>query len=348
MDLPDFFGLDIGNHSIKIAQIKFHGADNAELVGLGHIETGLGEQTINLQDENSRKSVAEKVIELRKSSGISTNKVVAGLPEALIFSKIIYLPDLPDSELEQAIFYEAKQYLPIPPAETQLDFIPLNKVTSEGKNLLQALLIAAPKTIVNSYLDLAARAGLEFLALETESVATARALSFKRPTENPSLVLDFGAKGVDMSVVKNGKLIFSQSLGTGSDSLTKAIAADFGFQYPQAEEYKRKYGLLPNQMEGKIARSLNPIMQIIVNEINKTINYFRAHLQESTPTDVLIVGDGGRLPGLPEFLSENLGIKTEIVNPLGNLTINSRIEGDVKLISPLGYSVAIGLALKNE
>ena len=346
MKLPEFFGIDIGSHSIKVAQVQQKGEGKAKLEAIGHLETPVG--ILSLEDDNAKTELANKIKQIHSASGISTKKVVAALPESTIFTRIILLPDVPEKDLEESVYYEAKQYLPTPVSDVQLDYIPISKVQIEGKNLIRALLVAAPKAIAQKYIDVMELAGLELLALETETIATARAVSFVSPLEQGALVLDFGSAGTDVSVIKGRNLIFSQSIGTGSDQLTKAITADFGLDYQQAEQYKRTYGLLSDQADGKIANSLAPIMQVIINEINKTINYFRAHLQESTPKQILIVGDGAKLPGLPEYLTQNLGIQARVEDPIQNLEIKSSLKSEIAQLSTVGFTVAVGLSLKSE
>jgi type IV pilus assembly protein PilM len=344
MNLPEFFGLDIGNHSIKVAQCN--PGSKPELKAIGHIETDSNITTID--DENSKNMLAEKIKQVKEASGITTKSVIAALPEAAIFTRLILLPDLPEDQIEQSLFYEARQYLPIPPSDVQLDYLKIAKKTVDNKNMVQALLVAAPKTVVNKYMDVISRAGLELIAMETETMATTRAITHNQQLDGSTLIIDFGANGTDLSVVKGQYPIFSQSLATGSDALTKAIASDFGLEYSQAEQYKRTYGLLPEQADGKIAKSLYPVMQIIINEINKTLNYFRAHLQESTPKKIFIVGDGAKLPGLGEYLSKSLGIPSEVTDPILGLNVNPRIKSEVAQLSTVGFTVAIGLALKSE
>lgn len=345
MNLPEFFGLYIGNHSIKVAQIKYKGDHKAELTAIGNIESNTGIAT--LKEEAAKQSLADKIKQVKDSTGIGTKVVVAALPESTVFTKVINVPNLPEGEIDQAIFYEARQHIPIPVSDAQLDYIPLSD-PSPAQKILQVLLVAAPKTLVNLYMEIMEKAGLELAALETETVATARTVTLAGDIQGSALTIDFGANGLDMSVIKGKNLIFSQSLGTGSDALSKAIASDFGLEYSQAEQYKRTYGLLKDQAEGKIYRSIQPVMQVIVNEVNKTINYFRTYLQESTPTKILLVGDGAKLPGLPEFLKEQLGIDAQLIDPVASLEINGRIKSEVAQLSTVGFTVAVGLALKKE
>ncbi len=343
MKLPEFFGLDIGNHSLKIAQVKYLSSDSVQLLKLSKSEISKG--LINNTDINT---LADEIKKLRSQSGISTKKVVVALPESSIFSRLVLLPEVEETKLEQAIYYEAKQYLPVLIEDVQLEWIPVSRTKSDGKVFVQYLLVAAPKKIVAKYLELMNLAGLDPIAVETETIATARSYTYNNNFEAGVLVMDFGGTNTDISVIKGKNVIFSQSIGNGSDVLTKALASDFNLDIIQAEQYKRTYGLLRDQADGKIAASLDPVMKIITNEINKTINYFKEHLREDTPTQIFIVGDGANLPGLAQYLSQSLGIPAAVNDPILSLKMDDKLRTEIAQISTVGFSVALGLALKTE
>jgi len=343
MKLPEFFGLDIGNHSLKVVQVRYLGPDTVQLLKLSKADIAQG--LINNTEVNT---LADEIKRLRDSSGISTKKVVIALPESSVFSRLILLPEVEENKLEQAIYYEAKQYLPVPVEDVQLEWIPVNRSQSEGKVFVQYLLVAAPKKIVGQYVDLMTLAGLDPIAIETETVATARSYTYNQDFTEGVLVMDFGGSNTDISVIKGKNVIFSQSIGNGSDVLTKSLASEFNLDMMQAEQYKRIYGLLKDQADGKIATALDPMMKIITNEINKTINYFKEHLRENTPTQIYIVGDGARLPGLAEYLVQSLGIPAVVNDPVLSLRIDDKLRAEITQMSTVGFSVALGLALKTE
>ncbi len=346
MNLPDFFGLDIGNHSIKVAQVKRKSDTSASLIALGSASTPLG--SIGSENEQQKKTLADNIKNLLESADITTKKVVAALPESSIFTRLAIFPDLPEQDLEDAIHWEAKQYIPLPLENVNLEWLKVGDRQEGGVKKLEVLLVAAPKTLVNSYMELANLAGLELIALETETVATTRSMTFQKTQEDTVMLLDFGANGTDMSVIKGKNPIFSQTLGTGSDALTKAISLDFGLDIQQAEQYKRTYGLDQTKVEGKIFKSLDPIMQVIIGEISKTLNFFKSHFQTSIPKKIYIVGDGAVLLGLPEYLSPKLGIPVERFDPLKSLELDRKMQESLGNKSGIGYTVAIGLALKAE
>ena len=346
MNLPEFFGLDIGAHSIKIAQVKRKSESKARLVSLGSASTPFG--VVGSDNKEHKKQLADDIKKLLDSTGIGTKKTVVALPESTIFTRLMVLPKLDEKELKESIHWEAKQYIPVPLEKVQLEDMVVGERKENGQTKLEIFLVAAPKNVVNRYVEIMEMAGLDLIALETETVATTRTISFPKPLKEMALVLDFGSNSTDMSVIKRDKPIFSQTIKTGSDALTKAISLDFGLDAQQAEQYKRTYGLDNTKAEGKIYKSLEPIMKVIMAEVSKTLNFFKSHFTTSIPKKIYIIGDGALLIGLPEYLSKGLGLPTERFNPFPLLETDKSMKKAITSISGTGYSVAIGLALKAE
>lgn len=346
MNLPDFFGIDIGNHSIKLAEVQYKAIDRAKIERLSNLKTPYG--VITGIDKAAQEKLASKLKELVEISGVNTKKCVAALPEASIFTRLITVPKVEEAKLEELVHWEARQYIPLPIDQVQKDYVEVEEINVNGKQMLKLLLVAAPKTLVNRYTEVVAMAGLELLALETETIATSRLIAFGGINTGTRMIMDFGANGTDISVVKNGSMIFSQSLNTGSDALTKSISTDFGLELSQAEQYKITYGLDSTQVEGKIYKSIEPIMQIIVDEMVRTLNFFRTHLQDSIPSEILLVGDGAKLKKLDEYLKQKIGINVVLANPFDKFELSDNVKNEVKKEDMVGYTVAIGLGLKTN
>jgi Tfp pilus assembly PilM family ATPase len=106
--------------------------------------------------------------------------------------------------------------------------------------------------------------------------------------------------------------------------------------------------LLADQLEGRIAKSLMPVMQIINNELNKVINFIKINMTDFTPSEILLGGEGALLPGLVSFFNLNLSLPVRLVNPLNGLKTNDAIKADIAKYNVTSFTVALGLALKSE
>lgn len=346
MDLPKFFGIDIGKNTVKVAYTE-NNVSPLRLKKAFSFQTGPG--GLGVEDPNQRTDLAVRIRDAIAGAKLDTNKCIVALPEPAVFNRLLTFPALEEDKLNEAIHWNAKQFIPIPLEDVQMDWIKTAELTAEGKKMIQLLLVAAPKKLINNTLAVFKEAELEVIAIETEAVATARIIANAYPNAGSMLVLDIGSSGTDLSVVDNNNLIFSQSFGTGSEAMTKAIASNFNLDPVQAEQYKIKFGMMPNQAEGKIVRVLEPVLQLIISEVSRTITFFQNKYSQVTPKRVILLGEGAKTPGLAEYFQLALNMPTEIANLTNNLQIDPSLAAELQSQNSLvGYGVALGLALKTK
>ncbi|MBU1120102.1 pilus assembly protein PilM [Patescibacteria group bacterium] len=340
--LPDHVGIDFGTHSVKAVELRNISSDFPELVNLGSQITPRG--VINSEDKADQTKLSDVLKKLYDSSKIRNKSVVMALPEFSVFTRFLEFPGVKLEELKDAVYFEAKQYIPMPLDEVQLSYITIG--FNQAKNAPRVLLVAAPRKIIDIYINVAMSAGLELAAIETESVAMGRAMY--RATKKKDLVmLDFGANSTDMSILSEGYLVFSQSIAIGSDSLTQSIVNKFNFEYSRAEEFKRNYGVVENVLEGKINNVLSPIVESILVEVRRGIEFYKNKTLVAAPMDYILNGDGALLPGLMEYVAKSLGVNVSIATPWNAVRVDNKFKDIITKSGP-SYSVAIGLALKDE
>lgn len=340
--LPDHVGIDFGTHSVKGVELANITSQKPTLINFGSQSTPKG--VINSEDKKDQRKLADVLKKLYSDSKIKNKSIVVGLPEFSVFTRFLEFPGVKKEELKDAVFYEAKQYIPVPIEEVRMSYVPIG--FNENKNAPRVLLVAAPLKVVETYVNIADLAGLDLIAIETESVALGRAM-YRATQQKHVVMLDFGANSTDMSIMLDGYLVFSQSISIGSDSLTQAIINKFNFDYSQAEEYKRNYGVSEGVLENKIYQALAPILESIVLEVRRGIEFYKNKTLASSPGIFLLTGDGALLPGLSEFLSKSLNANATIANPWLNIIIDDKFKDIIAKSGP-SYSVAIGLALKDE
>lgn len=339
--LPDHVGIDFGTHSVKAVELKNIGSA-PELVNLGSQITPKG--VINSEDPADQRKLADVLKRLYDDSKIKNGNVVMALPEFSVFTRFLEFPGVKREELKDAVFFEAKQYIPMSANDVHMSFIIIG--FNEEKSAYKVLLVAAPKKIISIYQEIARMADLDLIAIETESVAMGRAM-YRSTNMKDLVMLDFGANSTDMSIMTNGFLVFSQSIAIGSDSLTQAIVNKFSFEYSRAEEFKRNYGLVTNVLEGKISGAISPIVDSILVEVQRGVEFYKNKTASASPLDYMLNGDGALLPGLADYVSKYLGVRSGIANPWAGIIINDKFKDIVNKGGP-SYSVAIGLALKDE
>ena len=267
-----------------------------------------------------------------------TNLALA-MPERHVSTQVISIPTLTDSELATSISWQAQQYIPIPTEELVLNYQVLYRPEKKDAATtdMRVLLAGIKQDDLNNLTAAYKQASLEPTVLETESIATLRHLPADLSNNASSLIINFGAGGVDTIIVSGSELTMAMSHPTGSTMITKALMATFNLTYEKAEEYKLAYGVDTRYGEGKIAQAIVPILQNILGDIRNTITFYNNKNPVSAINKIFLSGGGALMPGFPELLAANLNIEIQPLDIFATLT------GEIPENNQLIFGVAGGL-----
>ncbi len=336
------FGLDIGRSFIKVVQVKVMGGKKT-LTALGSLPTPAG--GMQTESEAELKKVSEAVKQCVKQARAEGNKCNVSMIESQAVTRLVQMPNLTDKELSSAINWEADKYIPLPLKEVSLQYKVVSRYPagSENGGKMDVLLVAAPKRILEKYMMVVKGAGFLVNAIETESSAITRSVS--SGLESALVVVSFGSVSTEVVVIKQGSVIFTRSIATGGEALTKAIMGEFNLQHQQAEEYKHTYGILENQLGGKVANVIKPVMEVIIGEIVKALEFSKTHMQESQLARIVTCGGGAYLPGISEFITRRTSLEVSLADPWESFNKSGLI---LKIPGQGGfYSSATGLAIRD-
>jgi len=337
-------GLDIGFSSIKVVALS--GRDKPpKLISLGSIASpkpGLvSDADVDLE------AVASSIKKLLQAANIDSKEINVALPESKVFTRVIDdLPYLTDQELPSAIRYASEEFIPLPITEVNLNWQILFR-TKEGNGRTIVFVVASPKNVINKYLKVFGLAGLQPQTLETEIISATRSLVGNNPFSPTSLIVQMGATTTDYAVVTKGLILLTRSISTGGAALTRAIAAHFNFENAQAEEYKKVYGLLSDQLEGQVFKILKTVTDVIIDETKRVIQAYQAKNPQNPIKRVVLSGGGAKLPGLVIYFANSLGLEVQEADPWYFVAKDKSLKNKLEAEAPL-YSVAVGLALREE
>ncbi len=358
-----FLGVDIGTSAIKVVQLSKE-KDTYRLLNYGEIKFAAEEAPMEVYQQSSLKMPDEQVADLLKKiiaeTGITATQAAFSLPVFSSFSTIIELPPMPKDEMEKAIQFEARQYVPIPISEVSLDSMVIgeeHKMHRENgsgarheeepsaarkKKHVEVLLVAVPNEIKKKYQRIAELAGLNLIALEMETFPLARALLKGDPAI--TVIADIGARSTDICIVDNGFVRISHNFEFSGVDITKAYADFAKVNFIDAEHAKKVTGL--NLTPGQLAeaKAFVGIVDGIINEIDRIIHsYFNKTGREVKR--VVLAGGVSFMPGFMERLQEKLNAPVIIGKPFENLVWQKELEKTLTDIGP-SFGVAVGLAMR--
>ncbi|PIY96798.1 MAG: hypothetical protein COY66_02610 [Candidatus Kerfeldbacteria bacterium CG_4_10_14_0_8_um_filter_42_10] len=351
-----YLGIDLGTSSIKVVELESE-KGKPRLVTYGFSEQST--DIVKSDSQEVQRKIVSALKSIAKQAKTTTVKTVAALPSFAVFSSIISLPAMSKKDLIAAVRWEAKKFVPMPLEEMILDWKILNEEDKEKKNKDESkkaknitekksknykiLLTAAPKNLVQRYVEIFKKADLQLVSLETESFALERSLIGN--DKSAIMVVDIGAIACDISIISGGIPILNRSIDIGGNTITKAIANSLNIDLERAEQFKRDFGIAPeNSAQGQIPRTIEFIISSIVNEIKYVLNLYQ-NQGEKEIEKIVLAGGSAFLPNLTNYLEKILNLKVFIGDPWARIVYPVDLKPILQELGPR-FAVAIGLAMR--
>lgn len=352
---PGPFGLDLSDRSIKIAQLsRRRGTFFLENFGEAIFEEGLVENGKIL----ARDMLAARVRSAVQAIPLTSSYAACSLPEQETYLRVIQLPRMKPEELREAVQWEVEQNIPIHLSEAYFDWevVPsLNNNESKkgGVDHFDILVSAAPRALVDSYVELFEQAGLKVFALEPESVALARSLIPKNSYQPPLLIVDFGRTRIRFIIYAGGSIRFTSFVHTPDTSFLDIIIRTLGVDVKEANRLLEEVGL-DEEQDKRVYEALIPALTDYQQQIQKYMNFFATlepHVHGNVPgiSKIILSGGGSWLKGIEKYFTTTLGIPVEVGNPWVNiLQTPLRETPELPFKDSIRYATSLGLVLSGQ
>ncbi len=346
---PSYLGIDLGFGGVKLVELR-NEKGRARLTTYAY--ANLPTDTMDQSLLNDPAAAVELLKSMLGKARTTTKKVITALPISAIFSSILNVPSIDDKEMRELVTAQAKKLIPLPLEEVSLDIKVVEKSEKkEGvKPSTRVLITAAPKTLVNKYVDIFKQAGLELVSLETEAFAEIRSLVGK--DRSTIMIVDMGMLRTNVIIVEQGVPFVTRSIATGGNAITQTIAKTLGLPTEQAESMKRD---IKSMQSFAPAGDISPILTVLVKPILEEIKYSFGLYQSQyeamggTPRrieKIILTGGSSLLPRLPEFLTQQMSVNTYLGNPWARVVYPLDLRPTIEEMGPR-YAVAIGCAMRD-
>ena len=340
--------VDIGTTSIKILELR-GGKQAPRVLNYGMLESSgyLARANQALQTSNLKIFEAD-IVELLKTlvreMGVQTKDVFASLPPFSVFTTILDFPAMSKKEVEKAMIYQARQYVPLPLSEVALDWMQIGEYQDDkGFAHQKIMLISVPQEQIQKYQRIFKAAGLRLKALELESLSVAR-LFADDPT--PTLIIDIGSRSTNIMFMENGRLTFNGQSDFGGASLTQALASGLGINPLRAEELKKEKGIIGTGANYELSTIMMPFLDAILNEVKKVQFVYQQQMPMARKTErVVLAGGGANLLGLPEYFEREFQTPVVKAAPFLKFERLPEMEPFIPELNPM-MAVGLGLGMK--
>ncbi len=334
----EFFGLDIGTSAIRVVQMK-GGRSGKVLAQYGSIDIDpkISKSDANLDIQKLGQSVKKLIADTR----ITTPNVAVGIPSNRVFMTVVDIEKLAPKELDQSIRLQADSLIPTPLSEAKIDWAMLGESPTD-QSKVEVLLSSVPNSHVERRLDMLEHLGLNVIAFEPDSLALTRAL-LTPGTMPPHMLLDMGSETTDLVITLNDAPRLIRTIPVGLDAIMKAAIQNLGIDEKQAQQFVYKFGMSKDKLEGQIFNAINPTVEQLISEVEKSIKFFQTRYQGVNLERIIMTGGASVIPELPLVVANKFNISVEIGNSWRNVAFPSEKQNEL-LAASNKFAVAAGLA----
>jgi type IV pilus assembly protein PilM len=336
-------GLDIGSSSIKAIELKKN-KGQIEVTHLG-FEPLASDIVVDSMIVDSG-SVSSAISKIFTENAMKSKLVATSVSGHSVIVKKISIPTMSEQELAEHIGTEAAQHIPFDITDVNIDFQILSEDLSGPQ--MDVLLVAVKKDKILNYTNVLSLAGKSPAIVDIDAFALQNCYEYNYDPAPGATValLNLGASVMNINIVKGSTPLFTRDVSVGGNQYTDSLQKELDLSFDDAEALKlgRQVGTVSADAKAPI---LQQVTEIIVLEIQKTFDFFRATAPGEHIERIYLAGGSSKVPGLIEALRQEFSIPVELLNPFQRVALP--LDQSTALVDQNAgqLAVAVGLALRS-
>lgn len=341
-------GLDIGANSIKVVELE--GGLKPKLNSFGKIS--LPEGALSAGEIKEREQVGRAIKELFAKNKIASKRVAIAIDGQSAIIRQIKMPLMEDSEIANALHWEAERHIPFPVDEVTIDFKVIRRY--QDQNEMDILMVCARNDIIYSHVETLRDIGLEIGAVDIQTFSLMRVAGLETGNSQGAVALfDIGFETADLLVIKDGIPLFTRVIPLAGSRFTKSIANNLGIASGEAEKIKnsridalrRSETSEVQSLDDKANLAVQEVLKELATEIRRSIDYFHLQDKNEEVNRLVINGGGSLLSNLAPFLNRELGMPVNNCSMPRGINVSQKLYAGFEMELPI-YNVALGLAMR--
>jgi len=286
------------------------------------------------------------------TGGFTGRRCVVSMPRNEIWTQLAKLPDMPDSELNEAVAWEAAERFGVSRETLQCDWMRVGG--DDGKELF---IIAADREGMQPRLDAVLAAGLRPVAVDTDFGGVARLFSrrFRRDADatRARAILDVGHSGSVLQILRGRHIAFCKPVSIGGRHLDVRVSERLDLEEAAASELRQarmvSAAALDPATDGAVSDAARPVLAELAREAMLCLRHFSVSVRGDRPDRLLLTGGHASEPGLSTLVESACRIPVQLDDESGCMRELS--DGLSKVMScSVGtvesWSAAAGLSLR--
>ncbi|MHC5083048.1 MAG: type IV pilus assembly protein PilM [Planctomycetota bacterium] len=343
----ELVGLDIGSTSVKLVQLTKAGdaytADKAvyEMI------------RCDSDDENARKDACvEAVKRCFAKAGIKPQQVVCSLAGPEVIVRGFNFKPIPMENLQQAIYYEARQVCPLDMSKSVMDYQLVESPELAKKEKVaprNGIMVIAAQQTIKDHMSMLQEAGVSPLMIDVESLALLNCLNELDYVKQMQTVAVINVGNACTSVVIYGRngLPFVRDLNHSGGQVVQQISEQLQIEPAQVQQALSSDSQSSDEVRNQVLLAMNDAIRSLTMSINETLRFYSFQEKDAAIEKVFLCGGFSLVDTFVDFLTDSLAVETEILNPFDKIQCCAGTEGN-EMLKTCGSALAVatGLAMR--
>lgn len=330
--------IDITNESITITEVTASEKKTSTVHNAIIFETP--EDAYEDGFIRDKERIAEAIKSQLAANGITNKNAIFVLTSTKIVNREVLVPFVKENKIKGIINANSSEYFPVNIEDYTVSHSVLETVTDEENNKqLRVLAVAAPTSMVRSYYEVAALAGLKVVALDYIGNAMLQLIKTQTSENMTTMAIQLGSESTVLNIVKGDILLLQRTVPYGTNVVVNEVMDAKGVDATTAMTLLQNERLITVDFDDN---AITGSFRYLINNIGRVMDFFASKNPDKPIDDVFLTGDGALIKGIDGLFKVQLNVSTRVMDSLFNIKFDPKI--DLKIYNPVYLMVPIGAA----
>ena len=330
--------IDITNESITITEVTASEKKTSTVHNAIIFETP--EDAYEDGFIRDKERIAEAIKSQLAANEITNKNAIFVLTSTKIVNREVLVPFVKENKIKGIINANSSEYFPVNIEDYTVSHSVLETVTDEENNKqLRVLAVAAPTSMVRSYYEVAALAGLKVVALDYIGNAMLQLIKTQTSENMTTMVIQLGSESTVLNIVKGDILLLQRTVPYGTNVVVNEVMDAKGVDATTAMTLLQNERLITVDFDDN---AITGSFRYLINNIGRVMDFFASKNPDKPIDDVFLTGDGALIKGIDGLFKVQLNVSTRVMDSLFNIKFDPKI--DLKIYNPVYLMVPIGAA----
>ena len=355
MGPQELVGVYLGSHAVKIVWLA-GGDKTCRLKGWAHAPLQF---KADASPEEKKMVTARLIKDLFNRAGIRPRSAAVSVSGNAVIVRYVSIPKIAKKDLPLMLPAEAEPFIPFDIKDVQLGCHILGESSEEGQKKMQIALVAARSELISERMEVFRAADISPLVIDVDAFTLETICERMGGSHSGAVImLNIGHKLTNLAIIENGITRVARDILIAGSSFTKTVSKNLGIETAKAEDIKRRIGIkdmaktlppsgqdtLSVTQDDQASAIISDIARDLAGEVRRSVDFYLSQGPDRAVSKAYITGGSSCMPNLAVFLSGELKVPVETLNPLSIISGSDAPPVPPELAPSL--TVASGLALR--